>query len=553
MEVIKDARVLNNIIPNVMAKLPDFYAAIGDTLLMVVWSGAISFVLGLALGVLITVTKPGGILENKVVYQILDKLVSLFRSIPFIILLTWVMPVSRAIMGTAIYVRGAIVPLVFGAVPFFTRQVESALAELDGGLIEAALSMGSTPLEIIFRVYLKESVAAIARGTTITAISLLNLTAMAGVVGAGGLGDFAIRYGHDRNMLDVTNVTVLVLVIIVCIMEFVGGKVVKKNTHYGVSDMSISNRKVVIVGAGHVGSHVGYALISQSLADEIVYIDSDHAKAVAQAFDLTDATNYLPVRTKVTAGDYSDAKDAQIMIISAGPLPTGNQTRMDTLGQTIAILKDVTKSIKESGFDGIIVNISNPADVITHYIQHTLNWAPERIFSTSTTLDSARLRRAIAQEIGIDQKSITAYALGEHGESQMVAWSAVTIAGKPLSQWREEYPDTFGKLDLDALADAGREGGWTILRGKQCTEFGIGASAAEVVRAIFYNENRVLSVSVLLDGKYGQHDVYASVPAIVGRDGIAEIIELHLTPEEQEKFNASCKTMSENYQLSLTL
>ena len=213
---------LNNIIPNVMAKLPDFYAAIGDTLLMVVWSGAISFVLGLTLGVLITVTKPGGILEN---------LVSLFRSIPFIILLTWVMPVSRAIMGTAIYVRGAIVPLVFGAVPFFTRQVESALAELDGGLIEAALSMGSTPLEIIFRVYLKESVAAIARGTTITAISLLNLTAMAGVVGAGGLGDFAIRYGHDRNMLDVTNVTVLVLVIIVCIMEFVGGKVVKKNTH----------------------------------------------------------------------------------------------------------------------------------------------------------------------------------------------------------------------------------------------------------------------------------------------------------------------------------
>ena len=317
--------------------------------------------------------------------------------------------------------------------------------------------------------------------------------------------------------------------------------------------MSISNRKVVIVGAGHVGSHVGYALISQSLADEIVYIDSDRAKAVAQALDLTDATNYLPVRTKVTAGDYSDAADAQIMIIAAGPLPSGNQTRMDTLGQTIEILKEVTASIKKSGFDGIIVNISNPADVITHYIQHMLNWAPERIFSTSTTLDSARLRRAIAQETGIDQKSITAYALGEHGESQMVAWSAVTIAGKPLSQWREEYPDTFGRLDLDALADAGREGGWTILRGKQCTEFGIGASAAEVVRAIFYNENRVLSVSVLLNGKYGQHDVYASVPAIVNRDGIAEIIELHLTPEEQEKFNASCKTMSENYQLSLTL
>ncbi len=223
--------LLTNWFPHVMERLPEFYKAISDTLLMVAWAGAISFVLGLLLGVLLTVTKPGGILEKGVVYQVLDKLVSLFRSIPFIILLTWVLPISRAIMGTAIYVRGAIVPLVFGCVPFFTRQVQSALAELDPGLIEAALSMGSSPLEIIFRVYLKESVAAIARGTTITAISLLNLTAMAGAVGAGGLGDFAIRYGHDRNLGDVTNVTVFVLVLLVCVMELLGGLVVKKNTH----------------------------------------------------------------------------------------------------------------------------------------------------------------------------------------------------------------------------------------------------------------------------------------------------------------------------------
>ena len=160
-----------NIAPNLASKLPDFYKALGDTMLMVLWSGLISFVFGLLLGVVLTVTKPNGILENKVVYQILDKLVSLFRSIPFIILLTWVMPITRALVGTVLYVRGAIVPLVFGSVPFFTRQVESALAELDGGLIEAALSMGSSPLEIIFRVYLKESIAAIARGTTITIVS----------------------------------------------------------------------------------------------------------------------------------------------------------------------------------------------------------------------------------------------------------------------------------------------------------------------------------------------------------------------------------------------
>lgn len=223
--------LLNKWIPNVMGRLPDFWQAIGDTLLMVAWSGVISFVLGLALGVVVTVTRPGGILENRAVYQILDKLINFIRSIPFIILLTAVMPLSRLIMGTAIYVRGAIVPLVFGTVPFFTRQVESALAQVDKGLVEAALAMGSSPLEIVFRVYLRESIAAIARGTTITLISLIGLTAMAGVVGAGGLGDFAIRYGHDRNMTDVTYVTVLVVFLLVSLIQFIGGRIVKKNTH----------------------------------------------------------------------------------------------------------------------------------------------------------------------------------------------------------------------------------------------------------------------------------------------------------------------------------
>ena len=223
--------ILNRYLPNVMERLPAFGKAIGDTLIMVGWSGSIAFVLGLVLGVVLIVTRPGGILENKVLYQVLDKVINFFRSIPFIILLTWVIPLSRAIMGTAIDVPGAIVPLVLGTVPFFSRQVESALAETDKGLVEAALSMGSSPMEIIFRVYLREGVAAIARATTITAISLVGLTAMAGAVGSGGLGDFAIRYGHDRGMTDVTWVTVIVVFILVSILQLFGNLVIKKNRH----------------------------------------------------------------------------------------------------------------------------------------------------------------------------------------------------------------------------------------------------------------------------------------------------------------------------------
>lgn len=220
-----------NILPNLVSKWPDFIEAIQDTLLMVAWAGSIGFVFGLSFGIILTVTKPGGILENKAIYRTLDIITNLFRSIPFIILLTALMPLSRLIMGTAIYVRGAIVPLVFGSVPFFTRQVQSALAQTDEGLIEAAQAMGLSPADIIKRVYLRESIGPLARATTITAISLLGLTAMAGAVGAGGLGDFAIRYGHDRNMTDITWVTVIVLIIAVSLVQLLGDTIAKKNTH----------------------------------------------------------------------------------------------------------------------------------------------------------------------------------------------------------------------------------------------------------------------------------------------------------------------------------
>ncbi|KAF5042532.1 Methionine import system permease protein MetP [anaerobic digester metagenome] len=222
---------LSSLFPNVLSKLPDFYESIYDTLIMVGWSGSISFILGLVLGIVLIVTKKGGILQNQAFFQILDKIINFFRSIPFIILLASLIPLTRLISGTAIGVNGAIVPLVFGTVPFFSRQIESALAELDSGLIEAAQSMGSGPLEIIFRVYLKECIPGIARGTTITAISLIGLTAMAGAVGAGGLGDFAIRFGYQRNQIDVTYASVIVLVGMVSIIQIVGNTIVKKNSH----------------------------------------------------------------------------------------------------------------------------------------------------------------------------------------------------------------------------------------------------------------------------------------------------------------------------------
>lgn len=314
---------------------------------------------------------------------------------------------------------------------------------------------------------------------------------------------------------------------------------------------SIKTRKIAIIGAGHVGSHAGYSLASQGLVENIVYIDIDKKKAFSQALDIFDSIVYLPHRIIVKDGDYSDIEDVDIMVICAGPLPNMSQTRMDTLGDTVAVMKDIISNIKKTKFAGIIINISNPADVITHYIQNQLNYDYKKIISTSTTLDSARLRRAISEEINIDQKSIYAYSLGEHGESQMVAWSTVSIAGKPLLELMKEKPEKYGKLDLNKIAEKGKKGGWEVLVGKGSTEFGIGASLSEVVKAIICNEHRVLPVSVYLNGEYGQKDVYASVPAVLGKDGVEEIIELNMTEEEKKLFDNSCKIMSKNYKLAL--
>ncbi len=222
---------LEQLMPNVLNKSGELWESCQQTLYMVGVSGIIAFVFGLIIGVTLTVTKKGGILQNAVVYNVLDKLINLFRSIPFVILLTALIPFTRFVVGTAIGTKGAILPLVFGTVPFYARQVESALAQLDPGLIEAAESMGSTPWEIIYRIYLKESIPALSRGTTITIISLVGLTAMAGAVGGGGLGDFAIRYGHQRNQVDVTYVTVLILLVAISLIQAFGTWLERKTTH----------------------------------------------------------------------------------------------------------------------------------------------------------------------------------------------------------------------------------------------------------------------------------------------------------------------------------
>lgn len=223
--------ILQHWIPNIMNKLPEFYTAIVETFLMLFVVGIVSLFIGGILGIILVVTRQGDILENKVIYFILGKLVDLFRAIPFVVLAMFLSPYTRAIVGTSIGLRGAIFPLIVGATPFMARQIESIIADIDRGLVEASQAMGSSPLEIIYRVYLKESIPGIIRATTITLVTLIGFITMVGVVGGGGIGDFCIRYGYNSMQTDVLYVCVIVLLIITSLIQGVGNFFVRKTTH----------------------------------------------------------------------------------------------------------------------------------------------------------------------------------------------------------------------------------------------------------------------------------------------------------------------------------
>ncbi|MDA3730963.1 ABC transporter permease [Niameybacter massiliensis] len=223
--------LLTELAPNVIEYFPELVKAFNETLITVGLSGLIATLIGLPLGILLLITSPKHILENKTLYSILSKTINIFRSIPFVILIAAIVPFTRFVVGTTIGIKGALVPLVVGVAPFIARQVEVALHKVDHGVLEAARAMGSTPLEIIFKVIIPEGLPNIIHAVTISLISLIGFSAMAGTVGGGGLGDFAIRYGYNFFKTDIMVVTVIILLLLVTLIQSLGDFIAHKFTH----------------------------------------------------------------------------------------------------------------------------------------------------------------------------------------------------------------------------------------------------------------------------------------------------------------------------------
>ena len=308
----------------------------------------------------------------------------------------------------------------------------------------------------------------------------------------------------------------------------------------------LNNRKVVIIGAGHVGSHVAMALCFQGTCDEIVFIDIDRAKALSNSYDVADACLFLGSTTRVRVGDYTDCRDADIIVNSIGEPRKPGQTRLDLLDSSIRMLGDVIANLAPIDYKGIIVSITNPADIVGNYLRQKLGLPRGRCFSTGTSLDTARLKRTVSELAGIDRRSVTVCAIGEHGDSSFVPFSSLTLGGLHYAALKAGDAQRYSQLDEATVLERTRNIGNDIINGKGSTEFGIGAACADIIKAIFHDEKRVIPASVWLEGEYGMRDVACGVPCVIGRGGIEAIIELPLNEKEREQLEYTCAVIRQN-------
>lgn len=305
----------------------------------------------------------------------------------------------------------------------------------------------------------------------------------------------------------------------------------------------VKTRKVVLVGTGFVGMSMAYALLNRGGINELVLIDIAKDKTVGEAMDVSHGIPFAPGSMKVKAGEYDECKDADIVVVTAGFPQKPGQTRLELAKSNTQIMKEITESVMKSGFDGIFIIASNPVDLMSYVVQKVSKLPKERVIGTGTLLDTARLRYMIGEKFGVSSKDVQAYIMGEHGDSSFVPWTHTYIGCKSLMEiYKEKNKDVkeLEQIHVDVVNAA-----YEIINKKRATYYGIGVSLSRLIEAIFNDENAVLPVSTLLNGEYGNKDIYIGVPAIINKNGVKEIIQLELNNEEQEKFNNSVNTLKE--------
>ena len=305
-------------------------------------------------------------------------------------------------------------------------------------------------------------------------------------------------------------------------------------------------RKVVLVGTGMVGMSYAYSLLNQNACDELVLVDIDKKRAEGEAMDLNHGLAFSGANMRIYAGEYEDCRDADIVAIAAGVAQKPGESRLDLLKRNTQVFRSIIEPVTASGFNGIFLVAANPVDIMTRITYALSGFNPRRVLGSGTALDTARLRYLLGEYLHVDPRNIHAYVMGEHGDSEFVPWSQALLATKPIVELCGE--EAVCQEKLTEIAKEVQGAAYKIIDAKRATYYGIGMAMTRITRAIFGDENSVVTVSARLRGEYGQSDVFAGVPCIINQNGVQRVLQLSLTKEESDEFGRSCQVLKESYE-----
>lgn len=303
------------------------------------------------------------------------------------------------------------------------------------------------------------------------------------------------------------------------------------------------SKKVAIVGVGMVGMSFAYAMLNQNICDELCLIDINKERAEGEAMDLSHGLPFAPSSMKIYSGDYTDCTDMDMIVICAGVPQLEGETRRDLLQKNYKVFKTIVKPIVENGFNGVFLVASNPVDVMTKVVLDLSGFPPERVIGSGTSLDTARLRYMIGDYFKVNPRNIHAYVMGEHGDSEFVAWSSAMISVLPIKEL-DSHTDQIMN-ELDEIAVNVRDSAYKIIKAKKATYYGIGMVLARLTRAILNDENSIFTISAYLNGEYSESGFYIGVPALININGVRKILEIPLDESEKKRFKDSAKVIKE--------
>ena len=308
--------------------------------------------------------------------------------------------------------------------------------------------------------------------------------------------------------------------------------------------MNPNPRKAAVIGCGFVGASIAFRFLQQGLFSELVLLDANQAKAEGEAIDLSDGLPYAAPMT-ITAGTYDDITDCALVVITAGANQKPGETRLDLIGKNIAIMESIIREITARDFGGILLIVSNPVDVLTYTAWKLSGYPRERVIGSGTVLDTGRLKQLLGEELGVDSRNVHAFIIGEHGDSELAVWSEANVSGLDLQDFcrirgLERVTET-----KDRLYRQVRDSAYEIISRKGATYYGIAMAVGRIAESLVKDEHAVLPVSVVLEGEYGLEGLALSIPSIVGREGLEEVLEIPLSGEEAQALRQSAKQMEE--------